>query len=83
MSKMVDGGAVLIELLQELRSTAPSPTQKYYRHPAQTKGVTQGAPLFMALYGITLSPLSEELCSSKLELIAPFDVDYTVLNGLV
>ena len=46
------------------------------------EGVTQGDPLSMVLYGITLAPLAEELCASVLDLLAPLYYDDSALYGL-
>ena len=39
------------------------------------EGVTQGDPLSMILYGITLVPLAEELIAADLGLHSPFYAD--------
>ena len=45
------------------------------------EGVTQGDPLSMVLYGITLVPLAEDLCASDLGLLLPFYADNAAFNG--
>ena len=70
-------------------------TFNYYRHWAQLllrqpgeppvtvlsrEGVTQGDPLSMVLYGITLASLAEELRAADLGLLSPFYVDYAALD---
>ena len=46
------------------------------------EGVTQGYPLSMVLYGITLVPLAKELRVSDLGLLYPFYVDDATFGGL-
>ena len=46
------------------------------------EGVTQGYPLLVVLYGITLVPLSEVLRESDLGSLIPFYVDADVFDGL-
>ena len=68
----------------------------FYRHLAQLllrqpgeppvailrqKGVTQGDPISMILYGITLVPLTEELRAADLGLLSPFYVDDAAFEG--
>ena len=45
------------------------------------EGVTQGDPIFVLLYVITLSPLAEDLRTEDLGLISPFYVDDVAFNG--
>ena len=45
------------------------------------EGVTQGDPLSMVLYGITLVPLAEELRSADPGLISPFYADDAAFDG--
>ena len=47
------------------------------------EGVTQGDPLSMVLYGITLVPLAEELSAADPGLLSPFYVDDAVFDGSV
>ena len=47
------------------------------------EGVTQGDPLFMFLYGITLIPLAEELRAADLGLLSTFYADDAAFDGLV
>ena len=69
----------------------------FYRHWAQLllrqlggapvtilsrEGVTQGDPLSMVLYGITLVPLAEELRAADPGLLSPFYADDVAFNGL-
>ena len=56
--------------------------QLLIRHPGEPpvtilsrEGVTQGDPLSMVLYGITLVPLAEELRAADLGLLSPFYAD--------
>ena len=68
----------------------------YYRHSKQLllhqpgeppvtilslDGVTQGDPLSMVLYGITLVPLAEELRVTDPGILSPFYADDTVFDG--
>ena len=46
------------------------------------EGVTQGDPLSMVSYGITLVPISEELRAGDPGLLSPFHVDDAAFNGL-
>ena len=46
------------------------------------EGVTQGGPLSMVLYGITLVPLVEELQAADPGLLSPFYADDAVFDGL-
>ena len=46
------------------------------------EGVTQGDPLSMVLYGITLAPLAEDLRAVDLGLLSPFYADDTAFDGL-
>ena len=46
------------------------------------EGVTQGDPISIVLYGITLVPLSEELRAADPGLLSPFYVDDAAFNGL-
>ena len=69
----------------------------FYRHWAQLllrqigeppvtilsrEGVTQGEPLSMVLYGITLVPLAEELRAADPGLLSPFYADDAAFDGL-
>ena len=45
------------------------------------EGVTQGYPLFMMLYGITLIPLDENLRAADLGLLFPFYADDAAFDG--
>ena len=45
------------------------------------EGVTQGYPLSMVLYGITLVPLTEELRAADLGLLSPIYADDVAFNG--
>ena len=47
------------------------------------EGATQGYPLSMVLYMITLVPLAEELRAADPGLLSPFYADYTAFDGLV
>ena len=68
----------------------------FYRHWAQLllcepgeppvtilsrKGVTQGDPLSMVLYGITLVPLAKELRAADPGLLSPFYADDAAFEG--
>ena len=46
------------------------------------EGVTQGDPISMVLYGITLVPLTEELRSADPGLLPPLYVDDVTFDGL-
>ena len=46
------------------------------------EGVTQGDPLYMVLYGITLVPLAEELRAADPGLLSPFYADDAAFDGL-
>ena len=46
------------------------------------EGVTQGDPLSMVLYGITLVPLAEELRAADPGLLSPFYADDAAFDGL-
>ena len=46
------------------------------------EGFTQGDPLSMFLYGITLVPLAEDLRSADPGLLSPFYADNAAFNGL-
>ena len=45
------------------------------------EGVTQGDPLSMVLYRITLFPLAEELGAADLGLLSPFYADDVAFDG--
>ena len=45
------------------------------------EGVTQGDPLLMVLYRITLAPLAEELRAADLGIFLPFYADDTAFDG--
>ena len=45
------------------------------------EGVTQGDPLLMVLYGITLAPLAEELRAAESGILSPFYVDDAAFDG--
>ena len=45
------------------------------------EGVTQGDPLSMVLYGITLVPLAGELRAADPGLLSPFYANDTAFNG--
>ena len=47
-----------------------------------SEGVTQGDPLSMVLYGITLAPLAEELRAADPGLLSPFYANDAAFNGL-
>ena len=47
------------------------------------EGFTQGDPLYMVLYGITLIPLTEELQAANPGLLSPFYAKDASFNGLV
>ena len=47
------------------------------------EGVTQGDPLSMVLYGITLVPLTKELRAADTGLLSPFYADDAAFDGLV
>ena len=47
------------------------------------EGVTQGDPLSMVLYKITLVPLVEELRAADPGILSPFYADYTAFDGSV
>ena len=72
-------------------------TFNFYRHWAQhllrqpeeppltiliQEGVTQGYPIAMVLYGITLFPLAEELRAAEPGLLYPFYADDVAFDGL-
>ena len=46
------------------------------------EGVTQGDPISMVLYGITLVPLAEKLRAADLGLLLPFYADDAAFDGL-
>ena len=46
------------------------------------EGVTQGDPLSMVLYGITLVPLAEELRAADTGILSPFYADDAAFEGL-
>ena len=46
-----------------------------------TEGVTQGDPLSMVLYGITLFPIAEELHAADPGILSPVYVDDAAFNG--
>ena len=46
------------------------------------EGVTQGDPLSMVLYRITLVPLAEELRAATGRLLSPFYADNGAVDGL-
>ena len=46
------------------------------------EGVTQGDPISMVLYGITLTPLAEELRAADLGLLSPFYANDAAFDGL-
>ena len=46
------------------------------------EGVTQGDPILMVLYGITLVPLAEELRAADLGILYPFYADDAAFDGL-
>ena len=46
------------------------------------EGVTQGDPVSMDLYGITLAPLAEELRAADPGILSPFYVDDAAFDGL-
>ena len=63
-------------------------SQLLLREPGETpvtilsrEGVTQGDPLSMVLYRITLVPLIEELRAADTELLSPFYADDAVFDG--
>ena len=45
------------------------------------EGVTQGGPLSMVLYGITLVPMAEELIAADPGLLSPFYADDAAIGG--
>ena len=60
------------------------------RHPGDVpvilqilEGVTEGDPLSMVLYGITLVPLEEDLSDADPTLLSPFYADYADFDGSV
>ena len=63
--------------------------QLLLRHPGEPpvtilnrEGITQGEPLSMVLYGITLAPLAEELRAAYPGLLYPFYADDAAFSGL-
>ena len=63
--------------------------QLILRHPGglpvttlSREGVTQGDPLSIVLYGITLVPLAEELQTADPEILSPFYADDAAFVGL-
>ena len=46
------------------------------------EGVTQGDPLSMLFYGITLAPLAEEIRAADLGILSPFYADDAAFDGL-
>ena len=46
------------------------------------EGVTQGDPLSMVLYGITLTPLVNELIAADTGFLSPFYTDDEAFDGL-
>ena len=58
---LASGGEVCVKLLQALGADSPSPSGELPVTILSRQGVTQGDPLSMVLYGITLAPLAEEL----------------------
>ena len=46
------------------------------------EGVTQGEPLLMVLYRITLAPLTKELRAADPGFLSPFYVDDAAFEGL-
>ena len=47
------------------------------------EGVTQGDPLSMVLYELTLLPPEEEICAAAPNMLAPFYTDDSTFNALV
>ena len=45
------------------------------------EGVTEGYPLLMVLYGITLVPLYEDLRAADSRLLSPFNADNAAFDG--
>ena len=45
------------------------------------EGVTQGYPISVVLYGITLVPLAKELGAAYMGLLSPFYVDDAAFDG--
>ena len=62
--------------------------QLLLRHPGEPpvtilirEGVTQGDPLSMVLYWITLVPLADELIAADLGILSPFYADNMTFDG--
>ena len=75
------GGEVRVQLLQALGATSPPPAGGAPVTILSREGVTQGDPLSMVQYGITLAPLEEGLRAADPGLLLPFYVDDAAFDG--
>ena len=68
-------------MLQALGATSTPPAGGGAVTILSREGFTQGDPIFMVLYGITLVPLAEELQAADPGLLSPFYADGADFDG--
>ena len=73
---------ICLQLLQALGETSPPPDGETSVTILSIEGVTQGDPLSIVLYWITLAPLTEELQAADPGLLSPFYADDVAFDGL-
>ena len=82
---LAGGGDICLQMLQALGATSPPPAGGELPVTILSReGVTQGDPLSMVLYRITLIPLAEELQAADPGLLSPFyanDADFDGSEG--
>ena len=72
---------ICVQFLQTLGATSSPPAGEPPVTILSREGVTQGDPLSMVLYGITLVPLAEELRAADPGLLFPFYADDAAFDG--
>ena len=79
---LAGGDEVRVQLISALGATSPPPAGGLPVKILSREGVTQGDPLSMVLYRITLDPLAEELRAADPGLLSPFYADDAAFERL-
>ena len=81
MSPLTIGDQVCIQFLQALGEASPPTDWRLTSYDLDLRGVTQGYPLLVVLYRITLVSLVEYLRDVDPTVLSPFYTDNTVFDG--